>query len=63
MPAATVDVSSTDDPVLGAGADAAGIERCEVSTFAYHERGRTNEDTGIGSLAVSDALSGLDRSG
>ena len=59
MPAAVVDVQSSDDPTLGAGADQAGIERCTVSVRL------TDEDTGeagIGSLAVAtqDALTGRD---
>ena len=62
LPAAVVDVSSADDPVLGGGEDAAGIERCEVSVRITNED--TNEDTGIGSLAVSamEVLTGRDSS-
>ena len=62
MPAAVVDVSSADDPVLGGGEDAAGIERCEVNVRITNED--TNEDTGIGSLAVSamEVLTGRDSS-
>ena len=58
LPAAVVDVSSADDPVLGV----AGIERCEVSVRITNED--TGEATGIGSLAVDamEALTGRDSS-
>ena len=58
LPAAVVDVSSADDAVLAGG----GIERCEVNVRITNED--TNEDTGIGSLAVSamEVLTGRDSS-
>ena len=63
MPAATVDVSSADDPVLGGGEDAAGIERAVVAVRLTDED-TAGESTGIGSLAVNalEVLTGRDSS-
>ena len=62
LPAAVVDVSSADDPVLGGGEDAAGIERATVSVRLTTED--AGEATGIGTLSVSamEVLTGRDSS-